>query len=61
VADVKDADDGIPIPENTPLDYINLTTHSDSFGVDPIPVSWGHPNPMVRGPVICTIRHAAQR
>ncbi|GMH50590.1 hypothetical protein TrRE_jg8875 [Triparma retinervis] len=60
-AKTVDKDDGIPIPDNTPLDYINLTTHSDSFGVDPIPVSWGHPNPMVRGPVICTIRHAAQR
>ena len=49
------------MPDLSPVDFINLTSHSDAFGVDPIPVSWGHPNPMVRGPVICTIRHAAQR
>lgn len=29
--------------------------------VDPIPVSWGHPDPMVRGPIVATIRHANQR
>jgi hypothetical protein len=29
--------------------------------VDPIPVSWAHPDPAVRGPVICTVRHSAQR
>jgi len=51
----------IPEPENTPVDFINLTSHSDGFGVDPIPVSWGHPSPMIRGPVICTVRHSSQR
>jgi len=45
----------------SPLDFINLTTHTDQFGVDPLPISWGHPDPMVRGPVLCTIRHASQR
>jgi len=54
-------DDGIPIPENTQLDYVNLTTHPDAFGVDPVPISWGHPDPSVRGPVICTVRHFSQR
>lgn len=29
--------------------------------MDPIPISWGHPDPKVRGPVICTVRHSAQR
>lgn len=53
--------DGIPVPEITQLDYVNLTTHSDAFGVDPVPISWGHPDPMVRGPVICTVRHNSQR
>jgi hypothetical protein len=55
------ADDSIPVPEFTQLDYVNLTSHSDAFGVDPIPISWGHPDPAVRGPVICTVRHSAQR
>ena len=54
-------DDGIPVPEITSLDYVNLTTHADTFGVDPVPISWGHPDPEVRGPVICTVRHHSQR
>jgi len=29
--------------------------------VDPVPVSWGHPDPTIRAPVICTVRHASQR
>jgi len=54
-------EDGIPEPDFTNLDYVNLTTHPDAFGVDPVPISWGHPDPLVRGPVICTVRHFAQR
>ncbi|EJK71165.1 hypothetical protein THAOC_07418 [Thalassiosira oceanica] len=54
-------EDSIPTPEFTKLDHINLTSHSGTFGVDPIPVSWGHPDPLVRGPVICTVRHSSQR
>mmetsp|Transcript_49186 Transcript_49186/g.148037 ORF Transcript_49186/g.148037 Transcript_49186/m.148037 type:complete len:467 (-) Transcript_49186:316-1716(-) len=54
-------DDGIPVPEITNLDYVNLTTHPDAFGVDPVPISWGHPDAMIRGPVICTVRHMSQR
>ena len=54
-------DDGIPIPEISQHDYVNLTTHADAFGVDPVPISWGHPDPAVRGPVICTVRHFSQR
>jgi hypothetical protein len=53
--------DGIPEPEFTKADHIPLTTHSDTFGVDPIPISWGHPDPNIRGPVICTVKHSAQR
>jgi len=26
--------DDIPIPEITALDYVNLTSHTDAFGVD---------------------------
>ena len=51
----------IPEPDRTPLDFINLTTHPDSFGSSPIPISWGCADPLVRGPVICTIQHAGQR
>lgn len=54
-------EDSVPTPEFTKLDHINLTSHTDTFGVDPIPVSWGHPDPLVRGPVICTVRHSSQR
>jgi hypothetical protein len=57
----KNDDDGIPVPEITALDYVNLTSHTDAFGVDPIPVSWGHPDPLIRGPIICTVRHSSQR
>lgn len=57
----SDASDGIPVPEITSLDYVNLTSHTDAFDVDPIPISWGHPDPMIRGPVICTVRHSSQR
>jgi len=53
--------DGVPVPEISQSDYVNLTSHSDTFGVDPVPISWGHPDPSVRGPVICTVRHSAQR
>ena len=58
---ISDEDDDIPVPEITNLDFVNLTTHSDAFGVDPVPISWGHPDPLVRGPVICTVRHNSQR
>lgn len=54
-------DDDIPKPEFTQSDHIPITTHTDAFGVDPVAVSWSHPNPAVRGPVICTVRHASQR
>jgi len=57
----KTEDDGIPVPEITQQDYVNLTTHPDAFGVDPVPISWGHPDPLIRGPVICTVRHFNQR
>jgi GTP cyclohydrolase II len=53
--------DGVPVPEITNLDYVSLTSHADTFGVNPVPISWGHPDPAVRGPVICTVRHRDQR
>ena len=54
----------MPVPEITKfsqLDYVNLTSHSDAFGVDPIPISWGHPDPLIRGPIVCTVHHSSQR
>jgi hypothetical protein len=34
-------DDGIPLPDITQLDdYVSLTSHTGTFGVDPILVSW---------------------
>lgn len=54
----------VPRPEITKfsqVEYVNLTSHSNTFGTDPIPVSWGHPDPLVRGPVVCTVRHSSQR
>ena len=54
-------DESIPAPTITKPDYVNLTSHPDAFGIDPVPVSWGHPNPAVRGPIICTVRHSNQR
>jgi hypothetical protein len=55
------SDASVPEPEFTQSEHIPLTTHTDAFGVDPVPVSWAHPDPVVRGPVICTVRHASQR
>jgi GTP cyclohydrolase II len=54
-------EDGVPLPEITQPDHIVLTSHPDSFETDPIPISWGHPDARVRGPVICTVRHQSQR
>jgi GTP cyclohydrolase II len=55
-------DDGIPLPDITQLDdYVSLTSHTGTFGVDPIPISWGHPEASIRGPVVCTVRHRDQR
>jgi len=51
----------IPDPEFFALDYIPMTTHSDAFGTNPIPMNWGHPDPKVRGPVIATVKHGGQR
>jgi len=51
----------MPEPEFTRSDHIPLTTHTDAFGVDPVPILWSHPNPSARGPVICTVRHSAQK
>lgn len=60
-SDEETDDDGIPEPIITDMDYVTLTTHSDALGADPIPISWGHPDAAVRGPIICTVRHSEQK
>ena len=60
-SDEETDDDGIPEPIITNMDYVTLTTHSDALGADPIPISWGHPDAAVRGPIICTVRHSEQK
>lgn len=54
-------DDGIPQPEFSTSEHIPITTHTNAFGVDPVPITWSHPNPQIRGPVICTVGHSSQR
>eukprot|EP01031_Cornospumella_fuschlensis_P025473 gene25473-30755_t len=55
------AEDDIEEPERVSLDYISLTTHDGQFGSNPVAMNWGHPDPMVRGPVIATVKHGGQR
>ena len=46
----------------SPTSSIILTNPKpQTFGIDPVPISWGHPDPLIRGPVICTVRHYNQR
>lgn len=62
----KDADAGgtvpeIADPERVEMTHVDLTTHADQFGSTPIAMNWGAENPMVRGPVIATVKHGGQR
>ncbi len=41
--------------------HIVLTSHPDSFGVQPTAIHWGHPDPLKRGPVIATLNNVSQR
>eukprot|EP00428_Durinskia_dybowskii_P056144 CAMPEP_0170332328 /NCGR_PEP_ID=MMETSP0116_2-20130129/67161_1 /TAXON_ID=400756 /ORGANISM="Durinskia baltica, Strain CSIRO CS-38" /LENGTH=87 /DNA_ID=CAMNT_0010585625 /DNA_START=54 /DNA_END=313 /DNA_ORIENTATION=+ len=43
----SDGTDEVPEPEFTKSEHIPLTTHTDAFGNDPVPISWGHPDPAV--------------
>lgn len=49
-------DDEIPVAETDVMNYINLTTHAEQFGSNPIALDWGNPDPLKRGPVIATVR-----
>jgi GTP cyclohydrolase II len=43
------------------LDYVSLTTHEGHFGSNPIHMEWGAKDPLVRGPVIATVKQGGQR
>ncbi len=46
-----------PPPEN----YVALTSHPGSLQLKPIPIRWGNPDPMQRGPVIGTVSRPEHR
>ncbi len=41
--------------------HIVLTSHPGHFGSKPLPIQWGHPDPIQRGPVIATLGNLAHR
>src|SRR5262245_17697485 len=41
--------------------HIVLTSHPGRFGAQPIPIQWGHAEPLQRGPVIATLTQIGQR
>ncbi len=41
--------------------HIVLTSHPGHFGSQPLPIQWGHPDPLERGPVIATLGNLAHR
>lgn len=40
---------------------IILTTYPGQSGIDPLPMSWGHPDPIKRGPVVVSRNHSTFR
>ncbi|MBE7380851.1 MAG: GTP cyclohydrolase II [Leptolyngbya sp. SIO1E4] len=41
--------------------HIVLTSHPGHFGPKPLPVEWGHPDPIQRGPVVATLGNRSHR
>ena len=41
--------------------HIKLTSHAGPHGPKPLPIKWGDPDPMVRGPVIATLSDKGKR
>jgi GTP cyclohydrolase II len=41
--------------------HIVLTSHPHTFGAQPLPIVWGHPEPSKRGPIIATLTNVSQR
>jgi GTP cyclohydrolase II len=49
--------------ENTRIGHkhIMLTSHPGKSGPQPLPIQWGHAEPLQRGPVIATLTHMGHR
>jgi GTP cyclohydrolase II len=43
------------------MKHIMLTSHPHTFGAQPLPIVWGHPEPSKRGPIIATLTNVSQR
>mmetsp|Transcript_17110 Transcript_17110/g.48882 ORF Transcript_17110/g.48882 Transcript_17110/m.48882 type:complete len:457 (+) Transcript_17110:687-2057(+) len=43
------------------ISYVSLTSHPGVGRTNPIPVEWGNPDPIKRGPVVCTGQANARR
>eukprot|EP00924_Labyrinthula_sp_SR-Ha-C_P003530 augustus_masked-scaffold_53-processed-gene-0.3-mRNA-1 protein AED:0.07 eAED:0.08 QI:0/-1/0/1/-1/1/1/0/440 len=43
-----------PISRTGKPTYVSLTSHPNLAGISPIPLVWGHPDPLVRGPICAT-------
>jgi len=41
--------------QQSPSNHITITTHPQQFGIHPVPIQWGNPDPKIRGPVIGTL------
>lgn len=41
--------------------HIVLTSHPTQFGAKPVPIQWGAPDPLQRGPVIATLNNSTHR
>src|SRR4030095_10445742 len=47
--------------KKAPQKHIVLTSHRRRFGPQPLPICWGHCDPLQRGPIIATLTHIGQR
>jgi GTP cyclohydrolase II len=41
--------------------HIVLTSHPGTFGPQPLPIRWGHGDPLQRGPIVATLTRKGQR
>jgi len=53
-ADIKE-------PDVDEVEFVSITSHNHAFGAEPLPLHWGELDPVKRGPIIATTRHASQR
>jgi GTP cyclohydrolase II len=48
-------------PRPKRLRHIALTSHPGTMGQEAIPIHWGAPDPLVRGPIVATVSNPAHR